>query len=435
MSPQLRWCAVALVSLTLIGRLARGQEGPPPAQPAEVAPPGPPAPPPPLPPPLEWPPPSDANIAYGPPPRLAPPPAAAPTAGPFRIEGANGSLRIGLLAQPQYEALGNGATNGLTQNLFLRRVRIMLGGTLFKNLEYFFETDYPNLFKSTAGTDAAGMPTFLKNSPGMNIQDAFFTWKAFGDLVKVDAGYMFPPLSHQAVQSAATLYGFDYFSNTFRNSGAFGNSAPDPVGRDLGVQLRGLVIDGHLEYRVGLFQGLRNAPAPPDAGGRNFFRVAARLQINLLDAEPGFFYAGTYLGAKRILSVGGSFDFQDDYKQWDVDGLADLPLGPGWVTAQADLAQWNGGTYIAALPKQTALMAEAGYRIVPIQLSPIVRYEQRWVTNETAAVPDETRIGGGLAYWFYGHASNLKAFYQRVMPTPATHDYNAINVQWQIFFF
>jgi hypothetical protein len=40
--------------------------------------------------------------------------------------------------------------------------------------------------------------------------------------------------------------------------------------------------------------------------------------------------------------------------------------GTGWVTAQADLAQWNGGTYIAALPKQTALMAEAGYRIVPI---------------------------------------------------------------------
>ncbi|HXU00463.1 MAG TPA: porin, partial [Polyangia bacterium] len=392
MRPRLGWCVFALVSVISVGRLARGQ-GPPPGPPPPVAPTG--APPPPAPAePSEWPPPAPANIAYGPPPHLAPAPPAAPTAGLLKIEGANASLKIGLLAQPQYEAVGNGATNGLTHNLFLRRIRILIGGTLFKDIEYFLDTDYPNLFKATAGTDAAGMPTFLKSTPGLNIQDAFFTWKALGDLIKVDAGYMFPPLSHQAVQSAATLYGLDYFSNTFRNSGAFGNSAPDPVGRDLGLQLRGLVIDGHLEYRVGLFQGLRNAPAAPEAGGRNFFRVAARLQINLLDAEPGFFYAGTYLGAKRILSVGGSFDFQDDYKQWNVDGFADLPLGPGGLTAQVDLVQWNGGTYIATLPKQTALMAEAGYRIAPIEVSPIVRFEQRWVTNETAAAPDETRIGG-----------------------------------------
>jgi hypothetical protein len=287
MSPQLRWCAVALVSLTLIGDWPR-TGGSPPAQPAEVAPPGPPA----------------RLRPYRPPwsglPRLT---RTSPTgrlpvcAAPRR--GADGRAvqdrrrerqPEDRAARPaQYEALGNGATNGLTQNLFLRRVRIMLGGTLFKNLEYFFETDYPNLFKSTAGTDAAGMPTFLKNSPGMNIQDAFFTWKAFGDLVKVDAGYMFPPLSHQAVQSAATSTA----STTSRTpSGTAARSATArliPSVANLGVQLRGLVIDGHLEYRVGLYSRPAQCSRTPDAGGRNFFRVAARLQINLLDAEPGFF--------------------------------------------------------------------------------------------------------------------------------------------------
>ena len=49
----------------------------------------------------------------------------------------------------------------------------------------------------------------------------------------------------------------------------------------------------------------RRAPGPAVVGGVNPFRLAARLQINLLDGEPGFFYQGTYLGAKRIFSIGG----------------------------------------------------------------------------------------------------------------------------------
>ena len=34
-----------------------------------------------------------------------------------------------------------------TKNIFLRRFRFMVGGTLFKNFEYFFQVDFPNLFK------------------------------------------------------------------------------------------------------------------------------------------------------------------------------------------------------------------------------------------------------------------------------------------------
>ena len=31
--------------------------------------------------------------------------------------------------------------------MFLRRFRFMVGGTLFKYFEYFFQLDFPNLFK------------------------------------------------------------------------------------------------------------------------------------------------------------------------------------------------------------------------------------------------------------------------------------------------
>jgi hypothetical protein len=357
---------------------------------------------------------------------------------PLKIETPYASIRFGLLLQPQWEAIGSPVADGVTENIYLRRTRVIIGGTLFKNFEYFFDTDYPNLFKSATENGAT-----TKNSPGLNIQDAFATWKPF-QFFKVDGGFMLPPLAHNAVQGATTLYAWDYFANSFHGTGAFGNAAPDPIGRDLGVQLRGLLLGDHLEYRVGMFQGVREniqpAPMPPNGqaeqvAGRNFFRVAARLQLNVLDAEPGFFYAGTYLGSKHILSFGGSYDFQDSYKYWGVDGFLDMPAGPGVITAQVNVAHWDHGNFIpaATLHSQTSYMGEVGYLIAPIALSPIVRYEQNHVFNGEG--PNETRYVGGLAYWPFGHNVNVKAFYSRISQSNGIHDYDRFNLQVQLFFY
>ncbi len=395
-----------------------------------------------------------AEPAPAPPPPAAPAPAAATepapapeappptTFSPLKLESANASIKLGLLAQPQYEVTGtqNPALTGATQNLYLRRIRLLVGGTLFKNFEYFLDTDAPNLGKSTADGGT-------KNILGMNVQDAFVTFKAVEDVFKIDAGFMLPPGAHNADQGAGTLYGWDYFSNSFRHANVFGSTGD--VGRDAGVQLRGLVLDNHLEYRAGLFQGLRDAQTADRVAARNFFRVAARVQINVLDAETGFFYAGTYLGTKKILSFGGAYDFQNDYKHWAVDGFLDLPLGPGALTAQVNIAQWNGENFLLGeavgtppvapqtLPKQTAEMAEAGYRFSGAEISPILRFEHRTVNTPTAGAPNENRYGVGLAYWPYGHNVNLKAFYTHIDPTdPADlKAYNAFNLQWQLYFY
>jgi hypothetical protein len=357
----------------------------------------------------------------------APRPAAA---GPMKIELPNATIKFGFLLQPQYEAIGSPALNGASNNIFVRRARIIVGATFFKNFEFFLDTDYPNLFKATNNT-----PGELNNkaTPGMNVQDAFGTAKIVGDALKIDLGYMLPPLAHNALQGAGTLYSWDYFSNSFRHSNVFQSTA-DPVGRDTGVQLRGLVLNDIVEYRVGMFQGKREDANTTRVGGRNMFRVAGRLQINLLDPETGFFYAGSYLGTKRVLSFGVSYDFQDGYHHSSGDGILDLPLGPGVLTAQADVSHWNGGTWVG-LPRQSAFMSEVGYLIDAVNLSPIFRFERRWVDNQTANVPDETRVGGGLAFWPYGHNFNVKAFYTRIMPKPAVHDYNQAIVQAQFYVF
>lgn len=373
------------------------------------------------------PPPAPATPAAAP---MPVPEAPAPNAfTPLKIDSANATIKLGLLAQPQFETAGvpETALHGASNSLYLRRIRLLVGGTLFKSFEYFFDTDSPNLFKATA----AG----VKGGLGLNVQDAFITYKAYEDYFKVDAGYMLPPGAHNALQGAGTLYGLDYFSNSFRHAGAF--NSPGDVGRDTGLQLRGIVADGRLEYRAGAFEGVRDAASATQPQGHNFFRLAARVQVNVLDPETAYFYAGTYLGKKQVLSFGAAYDFQDTYHHWGLDGFLDMPLGPGSITAQVNVAKWNGGTVIttpAALPNQVAFMGEAGYRFDDPALSPIVRFEYRTLPGAAVAT-HEARYALGLAYWPYGHNINLKTFFTRVQPTPAQNGYNDFQLQWQLYFY
>jgi hypothetical protein len=388
-----------------------------------------------------------------PPPATSTPASTSPVPPPqpaFKIETPNKSnVKVGLLFQPQFQASAprftttTAAQNGLGYNLYIRRTRVLVGGSLFGGvLEYFFDTDFPNLFlaQNVMTTDAMGatVTTSAKNTPGMNIQDAFITYKALGDNLKIDVGYMLPPLAHNAVQGATTLYAWDYFFYAFRSGNVFGSSG-NPVGRDAGFEVRGLVLDGLLEYRLGLFQGLRIVQSATEATGRNMFRTTGRVQVNLMDPETGFFYAGTYLGAKKVLSIGASFDFQDApgataYKYFAGDIFLDQPLGPaGVITAQVNVAYWDGGTTIAGLvPKATAIMAEAGFLIGAARLSPIIRAERLFVSGDNN---DDGYYGGGLGFWPFGHNTNLKAFYTYRKAQAAANGGSQFNLQWQLYFF
>jgi len=226
-----KWSLSLLVacSFTLTGVRAYSQTNPPPdpAAPPPEAPPAaieaaPPAPPPAAPAP-------EATTAVPQAP-MAPTPSAAampmvPAAqAPLKIETPNKStIKFGLLFQPQFQMLqGNPGVDSAAYNLYIRRTRILVGGTLFGVLDYFLDTDFPNLFLANNAAGAMMTPADeLKATPGMNIQDAFITYKPLGDMLKIDAGYMLPPLAHNAVQGATTLYSWDYFAYTFQSGNSF----------------------------------------------------------------------------------------------------------------------------------------------------------------------------------------------------------------------
>ena len=121
--------------------------------------------------------------------------AAAPAAGQATIKVSDDvNLRFGVLGQVQADSLEDPGTGAATNNLFIRRVRLLFGGQVAKNITFFVETDSVNLGRVVNG---------VKNIPSTTIiQDAYGEFKA-GDAFAVDAGLMFVPFSRNSLQSAA----------------------------------------------------------------------------------------------------------------------------------------------------------------------------------------------------------------------------------------
>jgi Phosphate-selective porin O and P len=323
------------------------------------------------------------------------------------------NLKLGVLGQFQADTIDNPGTEPNTNNLFVRRLRLLFGGQVAKNVSFFVETDAPNLGKELAGG---------KNiQPSLILQDAYAEFRV-ADAFMLDAGLMFIPFSRNSLQSAATLLPIDYGTNTFNQSAPTQSS----TGRDTGFQARGYLVGNRLEYRIGAFQGIR------DAVSDDAFRYAGRVQYNVLDTESGFFYTGTYLGKKKILAVGAAFDAQKDFHAYDADAFFDYPVGPGAVTAQVDYNHFDGGDTLTSLVKQNDLLIEAGYLIRAVKLTPVLQYVHRDLADVTMG--DETRTAVGANYWWVGHNVNVKALYTHIAPRGLDNRHQ-FTVQLQMFYY
>jgi hypothetical protein len=289
----------------------------------------------------------------------------------------------------------------------------LVGGQIIKNLTFFIETDSPNLGKYTG--------TSKTISTGFILQDAMVSWK-FSDEFILDGGLILTGIARNSLQSAASLMAIDYGPYSFLYS------APEQnvVGRDTGFQVHGNPAKKRLEYRVGFWQGAR------ETGGRNAFRGTARLQYNFFDVETGFFYTGTYLGKKKILSIGAGCDYQKDYKSWAADAFFDYPLGPGGLTAQIDYIQYDGGDTFKTFLKQDTIYTEAGYFINSAKVMPYFTYASKDISGTNTG--DETRWAVGLGWFRAGHNLNLKAAFGRIEPKNGKSS-NTVTIQLQGFYF
>lgn len=326
----------------------------------------------------------------------------------------NVNFKFGALGQFQGDWLEDPPADDTQQNLFIRRIRLLFGGQIARNLTFFIDTDAANLGRSSASG---------KNiSPQMIIQDAYAELKLH-DAFALDVGLMFVPFGRNNLQSAGTLLPIDYGAYTFSISGP----TQSVVGRDTGIQAKGYFLNNRLEYRLGAFQGAR------DARSHREFRTTGRVQVQLLEPEPtGFFYTGTYLGTRRIAAVGAAFDRQEDYSAFDVDLFVDHPLGPGAITSQLSVQWIDGETTFLTLPEQAVVLVELGYFLRQLRISPVFQFTRRNISDTTAG--DETRWSAGVNYWWRAHNANVKAAWGRIDPRGGPEQ-NQFTVQLQLFYF
>jgi hypothetical protein len=378
-------------------------------------------------------------------------------------------LKVGLQAQvwadyQQVAARSGGNDGGYTDNLFLRRGRVLLAAQFTKNVNAFFQLDVPRLGQALAG-GTADAPTATKrfnaqDGGGMIVQDAFGEVKLSDDDVMLEAGLMIVPFGHNELQSTLTFLTLDLSTVAALIPNTSGT-------RDVGFQLKGYVADDKLEYRVGVFSGLRQ-PANATAGnpvGHDFFRVAGHFQYQLFDVDKGYTYAGTAFGKKKLVGLSAGFDFQ---KGDDLDAYYGVSAGAFAAWPLAGEAQKGGGDELgllleyyrydggygstppkptAGVPKQNDILVEAAYYNKDLALSFFGKFEmQKFEDDATGkaaptsnAAGNKMWIGGGLKYYVADNMCNFTLAYNRVQyPDADSNAYNGTNeftLQAQFFYF
>lgn len=341
--------------------------------------------------------------------------AAAPAAAQLQWSSKDGSqsFKVGILGQLQAEQADVAGSNDTSKNLSFRRLRLIMGFNLSNDLSIFFDTDSPNLGKATNGVKDAG---------NIFVQDFVATYK-FAKEFQLDGGLMLMEQDYNHNQSAASLMALDYGAYTFNESAP----TTSRTGRDYGLRARGYLGDDHLEYRLGVYQGVRGT------NNSNEFRYAGRLMYSFFTPQTGLFYRGTSLGKVHTLAFGGSFDKQMDYTNYGGDVYLDQPLGGGnSIVLQGDYNQIDGGKFLTTLPKQDDLLIEAGFYIAAAKLQPFIQYASENFKDPLRI--DETRTTAGLAYFASGHNNNLKLSYTRIEPKHGDSR-KQVNLQWQVFQF
>jgi hypothetical protein len=331
----------------------------------------------------------------------------------------NVNFKLGFQLQAWADWTQDATTGGYAQNLFLRRARLLVGGQVAKDVTFFFQTDSPNLGKVVGGTKTI--------SSGFLVQDAFVEWK-LDDAFILDGGLFLVPLSRNILQSTLSFFTLDISAT----STVMATPTTTNGLRDTGFQAKGYLVNGgHLEYRLAVFQGVR------EAGTRNSFRGAGYLQYNFFDTEKGYVFAGTNLGKKKILNASAGFDTQSSYHAYSGDIFAAIPVGKGdEIGGQVQWIHYNGQDFIKTLPQQNDYLVEAAYYLSAAKLQPFVKYESQKFSLDADKAKDVSRFGGGLSYFVSGQNFKITAQYLRVEPKDdAVKSTNQFTVQLQAFYF
>lgn len=338
----------------------------------------------------------------------------APLSAQFVLHSEDATIKFGIQGQFWGDWNQDPGTGNYSQNLYLRRARILVGGSIGDDVTFFFETDDPKL-----GLTPKALGT------GFLIQDAFVEWKA-SNALRLSGGLMLVPFSRNALQSTLSYYTLDISPITTVNNTATQSSAL----RDAGFQASGFFLKDKLQYRLGAFQGER------DSNAKNSLRTAGYIQYDFFDTETAYTFIGTGLGKKKILAIDGGFDKQSSYRSYSGNVAADLPVRRGdEIGGQFQYLHYDGRQKFTSIPDQNDFLVEAAYYLHDFKTQPFAKAEKQSFAAAVNNAKDITRYGGGVNCYIHGQNLKWTLQYLRAIPNNTQRPANEITMQLQLFYF
>ncbi len=337
---------------------------------------------------------------------------------------------IGIWAQGWYQWVEDGRGEEDLNDFLIRRAYMYLKGDV---------TEYVSFFTHVA-SDKVGMDEMTNDSglglgSGVAWRDLWVTLN-IDEAFKVQFGRMYVPLTRNygTTSTKAMLTADLPFLQGGSRGGIFYASK---VGRDDSVTVWGNPFDGRLQYRFMISEGVEDSAKNPD----DELRFAGRIALSLLEPETGWFNEGTYLGKKKVLSLGLGYQSQDDLQLvagqgpednevWTADVFFDHPFGEGAVTFEAayidieNVTEGKDNPYHDLLPGDDAenWYFNIGYLLPgsfgPGRLQPYFRYE----TVDVDGKNETDFFSGGVNYYMKGHNCKITADYMNVDPDNSTKD-------------
>ena len=331
------------------------------------------------------------------------------------------SFRFGAQLQLWADTLQDAATDEYNQNLFIRRARFLVTGSMMKNVTFFIQTDNPNLGKT---------PKALTS--GFVLQDAWAEWK-ISDQFMLDGGLMLIPLSREELTSTTSFMTLDISPTAT----VFATPTQTSATRDTGFQAKGYLADGRLEYRAGIFQGVRDPATATTVASHNAFRHAGYLQYDFFEKERGYVFAGTNRGTRKVVALSAGYDGQKDYRSYSANLHATIPvLDKSEVAALVQFMHYDGGKFLTAIPRQNDYLAEFDYYIASTKAQPYAKYEQQSFAVTSIPSKEVKRYAGGLNYYVNGQNLKFTGQVTHVVPAnSAIRSTNEFTVQMQVWYY
>ncbi len=244
-------------------------------------------------------------------------------AGPTLNYGDEGFVTLGYSVQVWAQGRDYTSSNdsGSSTDFFLRRNRITLSGQYNDYVGFYAQLE--------AGSDSrAG-----QDNRSVYYRDAYLTFD-WTDSMRFIVGRFkntFTRENLEACLEPLTLDRGEVISYT-----PFGGT------RDTGAAMWGNLADGQFQYRFMLSDGRESDEVAKDSP-----RLTARAHWSFWDPEYDYGYRGTYLGTRKVLTVGAAYDTQADvayadygnradmrdYSAWTADVFMEYPTSSGTITA------------------------------------------------------------------------------------------------------